>query len=447
MFLSWSIVNGGIKSKRRKLWQHHAWRWIHQFTWLWALALLAGCGINTAHPEAGAAGGSVAKQSITLPDARSVDLYALGLSDQSINLQEPRACPQRDFLGLFGYVLGPVCETDRLLEHLLYGSILDQDGDGSLTCADPEAQSSDEGLVFKVLCNDSVLSAPQLVSWRASIGETSYAVSFQSFDSDEGATPVGSWTAAGADSGRYPADIRIWSAGIEDELTAQVALALSKATAGTIYVAQQESPPQVGSVSFGRPIDTATACASVPTLFNCYWRESTWRGPDLPEAGLGPSGLHLLVLSDAPQEATFYFLEAKITYSEAMAAAVFNADKTNMPANFDQIREIYVRLIQSGDELWGSVDFRNEEGTTIVSPLESTQEDLGQIAKNGEEGEPGSGLCQKLGTDTWGSCAVVDYQDYESIWQGDASFDAVDTDTVLSISFGEPPQDGIVQDR
>ena len=176
---------------------------------------------------------------------------------------------------------------------------------------------------------------------------------------------------------------------------------------------------------------------------NCYWQDMSFKGSeDYSGEGLAP-GMRVLVLADSKDSPSFYHIEGKIRYTASFANEIFNPEKDDIPENFEQVREIYMRAIQKGNEIWGYFDFRDEFGDTIVSPVGSL--DLGSILKNGFDDEDGAGICQKIGSDQFESkCEEIDYQLYQSSFLGDANLDGISADYQFPIDFSNLPDPGVI---
>lgn len=129
----------------------------------------------------------------------------------------------------------------------------------------------------------------------------------------------------------------------------------------------------------------------------------------------------------------------------ALAAA--EADST-LPASFADVREIYFRSVAKGGQIWGSYDFKDAEGHTVVMEVEIDGQvvDLGQLMRNGSGALPYAGFCQDLLAPEWVNCTAIQHDDYDALWLGDAGLSPVAWPYELPIHFLDPPAaDGLVK--
>ena len=360
----------------------------------------------------------------------------------SLNLTSS-TCSEDAELGVFGFAFGPVCSGAPLVDNFLYGDQGDRDGDGTITCADHDSSAENQGILFSLLCSEALIQFEGIESMRFEEGSDGFAISFLDFDASDATDAVGSWTPAGEAAQKYPANMRIWSPVVDTgTLTGSLAMSLTDETSGRVaWNLFPFGEDYSADIQFGTPTDSSL-CATEPSKENCYWQDMSFKGNEVyTGSGVAP-GMRVLVLADSKDSPSFYHIEGKIRYTESYANVLFDPTKSDSLENFEQVREIYMRAIQKEDEIWGYFDFRDDGGTTVSSMLGAY--DLGSVLKNGLGNVEGAGICQKIGSDDFVNCDVIDYQDYETTFIGDADFDGIDASYEFPIDFGELPENGVI---
>ena len=412
---------------------------------------LGGCGTQAGNPgeEEEPPNTIPSYEEVILPDATSIRLGNLGvkkeggaLKAQNVNkfsLNESGRCQGLGQLGVFGFALGPACHTSYFVDDTLYGVSPDRDGDGDLTCADYYSDKNNLGILYPLLCEPGLLANPKIKTLNFFEGTQNFAISFLPFIADELA--VGSWTATGDDSGRYPGQVRIWSNENREDLAGVLAMKLDSQKSGQLFFDYRPSNSELlGSIEF-KTQTNADACASAPSRENCHWQESMFAGTKGSASEAPIPGMHLIVFADRKENPNFLILEGKLSYTKEAAEKTWPESNAASHPNFHTVREVYFRTVQKGSQIWGSFDFKNAENQTIESPIEVSgfPFDLTNIMRNGRTNIPYQGICQNLGSDEWVDCVDINYKDYDSIWLMDENISEVDADFDLPIDFGEAP--------
>lgn len=399
------------------------------------IIVLVACGTLAGNP--GTTTTKLNPEDVILPDASSIELTELGKGDAGLMLQDS-SCSEDAELGVFGFAFGPVCSGSPLIDNFLYGPNLSRVDDQLISCAQYNPELDDNGILFTLLCSDLFLQGDIFQSIHI---DSEFAISFTDFDISDNTDAIGTWTAAGDDDQRYPANIRVWWPDVGADLQGVLAMTLSSRTEGKLYVDFTGfDEPFQSELAYGSPEDTSD-CVAEPTVEHCHWQDMSFKGSESFVADGLPSGMRVLVLADAKVNPSFYRIEAKIRYSEDFAKQIFNPEDSSVPVNFDQVRTIYIRAVQKGSELWGSFDFQDENGATIISPLGDI--DLARLLRDGFSNNDYAGICQQIGSDELIACEDIDYLDYQDYWLGDTNFEGVAVDYSLPIDFGELPPNGV----
>ena len=401
------------------------------------LLALAGCGTIAGNPGTTTKPSAV-PEDILLPDASSINLSQLG-STSATNLLSSGACSADTELGVFGFAFGPICSGGPLIDAFLYGAQKDSDEDGTITCADFDPESEDSGILFTLLCSEAFIVLENLKS----LASDEFAIDFSDFNATDDVSAVGSWTATATEGQNYPADVRIWSQDPNGQLAGSLAMQINSQTSGSLFLDLFPFGENFAThADYGSPEGDGSTCSGQPNKSNCYWQDMRFKGPeDYKEDAIAP-GMRVLVFADSKDEPSFYRIEAKIRYSESFANIVFDPSKVDTPDNFEQVREIYLRAVQKGDEIWGSFDFKNAEGQTISSS--SNGFDTGMILRNGFSDIDYAGICQNLGSEDLKECETILYTDYDQFWIGDELFEGVGVEYELPVSFGQIPSEGVI---
>lgn len=403
----------------------------------------SGCGSYAGNPEEDEEDENL--QMVSLPDVRSIDLSNLGRK-ASLRLADSakQPCDEELNLGIFGLPIGAACHTSAMANGIIYGSAPDRDNDNALTCADYKSDAEDGGILAPLLCEKGLLKTPRLQSLRF-VDEKSQnvAISFADFDPDDNLTALGNWTAKGEDSGRYPANIRFWSG--QPKLKRLLALSLSDGKNGQLAMDFNiNNYPGLLTSDFTAPAD-ATACSSTPGEQTCFSQNIKLKTYGDPNTLI--PGVTLRILADTRENPSFVIIEGKFSYPAEVAEKLF-ASANGSPESFKKIREIYVRSVQKGTQIWGTFDFKDETGATIQTPMitENGVVDFTKVLKDGVTNAPYSGVCQNRGTDAQVACTEINYTDYAGVWKGDAAIAPVLPEFDITIDFSNPPvADGIVQ--
>lgn len=380
-----------------------------------------------------------------LPDASGISLATLGKARDGIALagDEEENCDAAGDLGIFGIPLGSACFLTKIASNVMYGSRPDSNGDGVISCADYDTKLEDQGLIKALLCEQGVISNPGIVSLKFEENGRSNAISFQDFDATDDIAGVGTWTATGPDSGRFPANIRGWNAPVGSALKGLFGMKLSSSYAGNMELDLSDlGDPLKTSISFAAAADTSR-CATEPNKTNCHWQDIKLKNREDAGVGTLSPGFHLFVMANEKQNADFVLIEGKMRYTKESADQVFGNPAEPLPAEFLAIREIYFRTVQKGTQIWGSFDLKDENGKTISSIIDGS--DLPRVLRDGLAGAAYSGVCQNLGTAVFGDCRDINYHDYDTMWVGAEKFETVGADFVLKTDFsGAPTADGLV---
>ncbi len=114
--------------------------------------LLGSCGISSTTP-AGSAPAELSAD-LVVPNARTLDLRAFGVEAEALPGYSVFDCDRYASLGVFRFILQPLCSSAVWVDQALYGEGPDRDGDGQLSCADPLVSSElgEPGALFSILC-------------------------------------------------------------------------------------------------------------------------------------------------------------------------------------------------------------------------------------------------------------------------------------------------------
>ncbi|MFK7826974.1 MAG: hypothetical protein AB8G05_22720 [Oligoflexales bacterium] len=421
---------------------------------------LGGCGTHAGNPgeeETPSPTPLPSYEEVILPDATSIQLGSLGVKQEGASLfleenrelllNETERCQGSDQLGVFGFALGPVCHTSYFIDDTLYGRSPDRDGDGDLSCADYNLDKNDLGILFPLLCEPGLLANPKIKTLNILEGSENFAISFLPFIEDEFA--VGSWTAIGEDSGRYPGQIRIWSNQNRADLAGILGMKLNSKKSGQLFFDYRPLNSELlGSIEYETQFNTEV-CETKPSRENCHWQESMFAGTKGSSSEAPIPGMHLIVLANKKENPSFLVLEGKLSYTQEAAEKTWPESNAAAHQDFHTVREVYFRTVQKGSQIWGSFDFKNSDNLTIESIIDVSgfPIDLTKMMRNGSSDIPYQGICQNLGSDEWVDCVDINYQDYNSLWLEDANVSAIGPNFELSIDFGAPPEKvGITKD-
>lgn len=407
--------------------------------------LLAGCGTLAGNPDDDA---EKSQDRADIPDARGINLVHFGASPTKLSLASEEDCAGALRLGVFGVPVYVVCKMSLIAGETLYGEDADRNNDGRLNCDDFGIGTKNQGLLFPLLCDPKMFETNRIESFRYQYKGNTYAVSFADFLPDDKVTAVGTWTASGPDSGRYPANIRAWKGTTGATLNGLAALNLNGIKEGSMYLDFRPS----GGARFGEITysikTTVDSCIKAPSVDNCHWEEFEMKGPEENVQDTFPSGMHYRVLANGEKNPDWILVEGKMHYSaEAMQKAYDDSNKT-LPPEITSVTECYFRIVQQGRQIWGSFDFKGADGNTISMPttIGGVTFDMAQVLRDGSGGVPHAGVCENLGVNRFVACTDIRYSDYDSVWIGDDKFTGVPVDYAFPTGLfdGAPSKDGLL---
>lgn len=415
---------------------------------LFTLLVIFGCGTQAGNPGEDDEKKIPARETVLVPDAAAIDLRGVGGSRAAsffaAAADGTSSCDSTKALGVFGGPVGAACFLSTLVQEMLYGKHGDRDGDGRLTCADYVPNQDDQGLLFPMLCEPGMLALKKVKSLRFSENAKTFAVSFEDFDAGDQFNALGHWTAGGLDTEIFPANMRVWAGNSSTTLPGLTAMRLKSGTDGWMAFDLNPAGALLRGESTFRAIADAAACEKTPGRETCHSQEFSISLPEDAVEGSIASSMRLTTLANKRRDPDFIVIEGKFRYSASVAEQLFG--RTDLDPAFKQVRDVYMRVVQKGHQIWGSMDYKDASGQTIQVPVPGTTYDLTGILRNGRSNIPYAGVCQNLGSDQWVDCVDIDYKLYDALWVGDASYTVPQPNYQLPVSFGSAPtKDGIVQ--
>lgn len=401
---------------------------------------LAACGKQEKKEEE-----SVAATQSSLPSLSAVDLTQLGSlpasSAVSLSLQgaSERKCDGAHKLGVFSVALGGACDATKGLEELLYGNGDQGKINGVYTCDAFDPKADKNGILYALMCDENVRKAPKLVSYRPLSDTNAMAVSFEDFDAGDATKAVGSWSAVGAALDRYPANMRFWHSKNSSTLHPLLALDLSSEIEGKVDWdgTGMGVTGYVGHATFNAKGDAAL-CVAQPSEENCL--SAHFKLVELNAANAFVSAAEIRILGDKARASSVIIVEGKWHLSAERGQRIA-AENPQLDPSFGNTREIYFRTVQKGQQVWGSFDFKDAEGKTIV-PVNGSI-DLAKIVRDGTGGISYSGVCENFGTQAFADCKDIEYRAFDGVWNGDSAFERFES-YPLPQDFSVLPRRGVI---
>ena len=381
---------------------------------------------------------------IRVPDARPINLAS---SQDGLQLQGDESdCSQFQDLGVFGIPLGLACHTTPFVGQMLYGDDPDRDQDGELTCADYDREV-ENGILVSLLCERGLANYESITSMRfQDEDQNDVAISFLDYDATDAFDAVGNWSIRRDAEANFPSNIRIWTGdSVSDPLSGVFAAQLDSPTKGTIFFDfTAQGVPLAGEVRFIHQEDTSQ-CSASPSADTCHVQEIKLKGLEEGGSDNPPPGMHLRILASSKVDPEFFLIEGSMRMTEESANAAWENDPVveQLP-DLLGIRDIYFRTVKKDDSLWGSFDLKDGDDQTLpleVSPINGVTVSFGSILRDGPSGDDYSGICQEMGSDEQITCTSLTYTDYESLWIGDDSVNALTSDYVIPVDMNDIPQE------
>ena len=314
------------------------------------------------------------------------------------------------------------------------------------SCADYEGVE-DQGILAGLLCNEDVASFEKIESLRfAGENENEFAISFLDYDANDDFEAVGSWTSVGDVSNKFPGNMRIWT-DTTGELQSAFAAELASGSRGTVYFdLNHHGVPLSGQITFVHQEDTSN-CEAAPSQDTCHYQEIILKGVEEGGENNPPPAIHLYIYASEKDDPNFFAIEGSVRLTEAATQAIWGDDEVTqaIPELLDT-RDIYFRTVRSGDELWGSFDFKNADDETLdlsVSPINGVTIDFGPILRDGTSGEDYAGICQNFGSDEQVECSNIDGSSYATLWQSDEATNGP-TEYQIPVPMDDVPVKGLI---
>ncbi|MFK7826972.1 MAG: hypothetical protein AB8G05_22710 [Oligoflexales bacterium] len=374
-----------------------------------------------------------------LPEVHGLDLAKLFANPQGLSLnadEEANKCAWTEERGIFGIPLGVACHSVPLVAELLYGSSdPDKNKDGSVTCEDYVFGDSEQGILFEMLCHPGMKANDRVESLRFKEKNLQeFAISFKDFNPEDQFTALGHWSAYGSAAGRYPANIMAWhSQGEGSDLEGILALKLESSQQGKISLDGRASGHNiVGEIEFGQGSDPSQ-CLESPSKSNCIWQDIKITMP-----GEETSSIHLFIMSEKKKDAEFVLMEGKILLEEATSAKWFTGED-EFGENLIDTREIYFRTVVKPEQIWGTIDFKDETSARITGS--NAVNVVLDLLRDGPSETPYTGVCQNQGSGNIAPCDQIDYLEYNLLWSTDELFAASPFEYDLGIDFTDIPEE------
>lgn len=363
------------------------------------------------------------------PGVADINLTQLGASAGTA-LTSGGDCETDAVDGVFGLPLAGACFTAPFASNFLLG----EDTNSTFTC-DDYSEDGDYGFLIHLICNPGLQDNMQSLAF----GEdgTAFSISFAQWGTDSNA--VGVWNRGGQNV--YPADMRIWGGTDFENQTGLAAMKLTSADEGSVYIASLAAPGTTDPLASEIRVDfknvaDASNCAASPSADNCYSQQIQILTPDEAVTDAPPAGFNLYIYGDDKDSPNFMAIEGKYRYSAAQAAAAWSGEDITA---LQDIRTIYFQVVQTGDEVFGKFEFKDESDQRLSFSVGSV--DIFELLADGVCQDLSDGETEEL-NDTCDT--ITDFSIYDSLWRGEANVDSVTTSPVDVDFTGAPTQEGIV---
>ncbi|WP_159455620.1 hypothetical protein [Pseudobacteriovorax antillogorgiicola] len=295
-----------------------------------------------------------------IPSLYGTKMHSLGAVSGSMQLSAQDSCLDRDMDVPHQALLGDACRLRVVQQDKIMGlNGGDLDEDGLLTC-DDGGDDSQSGLLFKVLCHESVVDRAGVREYSAELQSTEQFVSasFSDYNAFDTVNAMGFWTAGSRLV--YPMNLRVWAGPNMAELKPSLSLSMASMDAGQFRFDLAGLGIDLRGENEFRYSATPD-CVEQLNDVNCTLSANRVAGSDLLEGAIKQAATRFI--SDHPQAPTQMAMEAWIDYG---TDKVFRYHDEELSP-----RSVYLQAAQLGDYLWVKVQFLSDDGSELAIPSES----------------------------------------------------------------------------